>query len=76
MSDLNYRKKKAAAKLTEAGGKVQEKAGETLGMQDMEAEGRARQLKGKTRATAADVRKKAEDTIESLKERAERQARR
>jgi uncharacterized protein YjbJ (UPF0337 family) len=72
MSELDHRKKKAAAKLTEVGGKVQKKTGQALGDRDMEAEGRGRQLKGKAKATAADVRKKAEDTIESIKKRAER----
>jgi uncharacterized protein YjbJ (UPF0337 family) len=62
-------KDEAAGKLEQAKGTAKRKLGSWTGEPDLEAKGRADEVKGKARETAGTIRRKAEDAIDETKKK-------
>jgi uncharacterized protein YjbJ (UPF0337 family) len=72
MADIKHEADKAKARMDEAKGKVREETGDVLGDERMEAEGKGEKWKGKAKGVIADAREKADNAMDSAKDRMRR----
>ncbi len=70
MSDMNTSKERLEGETSKAKGKVKEGAGKLTGNHRMEAEGKGDQLKGKAQVAASDLKEKASDVADKVKDKA------
>ncbi len=69
MADIDNGKERMKGEANKAKGKVKEGAGKLTGNDRMEAEGKGDQFQGKAQVAAADLKDKASDVADKVKEK-------